>query len=108
LLARVAKFGFLGRIWKPLLALSLAVMVGLAGFVMGVEMLYHLTLDSANGSSMTLLKQEIDTRAARPWLVAASLMLGGALGYRKLQPDYYEAWSGVNAQITARQRGGRA
>ena len=108
LLARVAKSGYFGRIWKPLLGVSLAALVGVAGFVMGIEMLYHLTMESASGSTMTLFKQVLDTKAAGPWLVAAGLMLAGVLGYVKLQPGYYETWSRVNAQIAAQQRGGKA
>lgn len=106
LLVRVAKSGHFGRIWKPLLAVSAACLVGLAGVVMGIEMLYHITLESAGGAMMTLFGQEVDTKAAGPWLLAAGLMLAGALAYRKVQPGYYALWSDVNAQIEANRNGG--
>ena len=106
LLLRVAKFGKFGRIWKPLLALSGVALVGLFGLVIGIELLYHLTLESANGSVMRLFGMRADTRAAAPWLLAAALMLASAFGYRKIQPGYWSAWSDVNAEIAAKLKGG--
>ena len=106
LLLRVAKFGKFGRIWKPLLALSGVALVGLFGLVIGIELLYHLTLESANGSVMRLFGMRADTRAAAPWLLAAALMLASAFGYRKIQPGYWAAWSDVNAEIAAKLKGG--
>jgi branched-chain amino acid transport system permease protein len=108
LLLRVVGARQFGRIRTPLLAVIACVLVGVAGVVMGVEMLYHLTLDAANGSVMTRFGLAIDTRSAAPWLVAGVLMLAGVLGYRRFQPGYEAVWSDVNAQIVARQRGGVA
>lgn len=108
LLLRVAGARKFGRIARPLLAVSVCALVGLVGMVMGIEMLYHLTLDAANGSVMTRFGQAIDTRAAGPWLVAGAFLLAGIVGYRRFQPGYYAVWSDVNAEIVARQRGGVA
>ncbi|UOD29111.1 branched-chain amino acid ABC transporter permease [Massilia violaceinigra] len=108
LLLRVAGARKFGRIGKPLLAVSACALVGLVGMVMGIEMLYHLTLDAANGSVMTRFGQEIDTKSAGPWLVAGAFLLAGIVGYRRFQPGYYAVWSDVNAEIVAQQRGGVA
>jgi branched-chain amino acid transport system permease protein len=108
LLLRVAKFGKFGRIWKPLLAVCGVTLVGVLGLVIGIELLYHLTLDSANGSGTRLFGVAVDTRALAPWLVAAALMLVSWLGYRRTQPAYAAAWSDVNAEIVARLKGGAA
>lgn len=108
LLLRVAGARKFGRIWKPLLAVSACALVGLVGMVMGIEMLYHLTLDAANGSVMTRFGHEIDTKSAAPWLVAGAFLLAGIVGYRRFQPGYYAIWSDVNAEIVAQQRGGVA
>ncbi|ATQ77236.1 branched-chain amino acid ABC transporter permease [Massilia violaceinigra] len=108
MLLRVASARKFARIWKPLLAVGACVLVGLAGMVMGTEMLYHLTLDAANGSVMTRFGQEIDTKSAGPWLVAGMLLVAGIVGYRRFQPGYYAVWSDVNAEIVAQQRGGVA
>lgn len=108
LLLRVAGAREFGRIAKPLLAVSGCALLGLVGMVMGIEMLYHLTLDAANGSVMTRFGQAIDTRSAAPWLVASAFLLAGIGGYRRFQPGYEAVWSDVNAEIVARQRGGVA
>ncbi len=108
MLLRVASFGHFGRIWKRLLALCAVVLLGLAGLVMGIEMLYHLTLEGANGSIMTLFGQQVDTKAGAPWALAGLLLAAGILGYRKIQPGYYAAWGEANADIAAKQRGGIA
>jgi len=76
--------------------------------VMSLEMLYHLTLEAASGSTMSLFKQEVDTQAAAPWILAIGMMLAGIVGYRKFQPGYYAVWSDVNAEIVAKQRRGIA
>lgn len=105
MLMRVASFGKFGLVGPRLLALSLVTLVGVLGLVAGIEMLYHLTLESANGSVMSLFGFRPDTRAWAPWAAAGALMLVGALGYRSLQPGFHTVWSDVNADITAQQRG---
>ena len=108
LLLRVASFGQFKRIWKPLLAVCAVSLLGLAGMVMAIEMLYHITLEGANGSIMRLFGQQVDTKAVAPWLVASVLAAAGLFGYRKIQPGYYAIWSDVNAEIAAKQRGSAA
>ena len=104
LLLRVAKFGKFDRIWRRLLVLCALGLVGTVGFVFAVEMLYHLTLEAANGSVMTRLGMAIDTKAAGPWLLASGLVGVAIAGYRFVQPAYYAAWHEVNAEIAAKQR----
>jgi branched-chain amino acid transport system permease protein len=70
---------------------------------MGIEMLYHLTLESANGSIMSLGGRAVDTRTAGPWLVAGLLATLGVAGYLRLQPGYAARWHEVNAAIAAEQ-----
>jgi branched-chain amino acid transport system permease protein len=108
MLLRVANHGCFGRIWKSLLAVCVVSLLGLAGVVMGIEMLYHITLEGANGSVMTRFGQAIDTKTAGPWLVVAALVAGALALYRKIQPHYYALWSEVNADIVAKQRAGSA
>ncbi|MDB5909562.1 MAG: branched-chain amino acid transporter permease [Massilia sp.] len=108
LLLRVARFGKFGRIWKPLLALSVATLAGVFGMVIAIELLYHLTLESANGSTRRLFGMMVDTRSVAPWLVAAALVLAACAGYRKIQPRYWAAWSDVNAEIVAKLKAGTA
>jgi branched-chain amino acid transport system permease protein len=108
LLLRVAKFGKFGRIWKPLLAVVLPTMLGVLALVFAIELLYHLTLDSASGSVLQLFGLQFDTRSARPWLAAAAAMLLAYFGYRRNQPAYMAAWGEVNAEIAVKLKGGAA
>ncbi|MES3020390.1 MAG: branched-chain amino acid ABC transporter permease [Pseudomonadota bacterium] len=103
MLVRVAAFGKFERIWRPLLALSLFCLLGAIGFVIGVEMMYKLTLASAEGSVMSLFGQSLDARSAGPWLVVGGLLAVAIAGYRKLQPGYAELWGDVNGEILAQQ-----
>ncbi|MFM9433100.1 branched-chain amino acid transport system permease protein [Janthinobacterium sp. CG_23.3] len=105
MLVRVASAGRFGLVGPRLLGLVAVTLAGVLGLVAGIEMLYHLTLESANGSVMPLFGFQPDTRAALPWLVAGALLLFGVLGYRRLQPGFYTLWSDVNADISAQQKG---
>ncbi|MEC5160789.1 MULTISPECIES: branched-chain amino acid ABC transporter permease [unclassified Janthinobacterium] len=105
MLMRVASAGRFGLVGPRLLGLVAVTLAGVLGLVAGIEMLYHLTLESANGSVMPLFGFQPDTRAALPWLVAGALLLFGVLGYRRLQPGFYTLWSDVNADIAAQQKG---
>jgi branched-chain amino acid transport system permease protein len=99
-LLRVAQFGKFGRIWPRLLALVGVALVGLFGLVIGIELLYRLTLD-AGGGALNLFGLRIDAHATPPWLLAGGLMLAGVMGLRTLQPAYMARWSEVDAEITA-------
>ncbi len=103
LLARVVAHGHGARIWRPLLALACALLVGAAGAVLGIEMLYQLTLESSSGSVLSLFGQQFDAHGAMPWVLAAALGLLGVLGYRNRQPGFAAAWSGIAADIAAAQ-----
>jgi branched-chain amino acid transport system permease protein len=108
LLLRVAKFGKFGRIWKPLLAVSGVTLLGVVGLVIAIELLYHFTLGSANGSVTKLFGMQVDTHSPMPWLLAAAMVLLAWFGYRQTQPAYGAAWSDVNAEIVAKMKGGGA
>jgi branched-chain amino acid transport system permease protein len=104
MMLRVTLMGYLPRLYKPLLGVAAAALLGALGMVMGIEMLYHLTLESANGPLTRLFGQEVDTSRAAPWLVAAGLALAGMLAYRRIQPVYYSLWNEIHADIAARSR----
>ncbi|CAN7317511.1 branched-chain amino acid ABC transporter permease [Pseudoduganella sp. LjRoot289] len=107
LLLHAAKFGQFGRIAKPLGWVCLAVLPGLAGFVIGVEMLYHLTLEAANGSVKQLFGMAVDTRGATPWAVVAGLLVVSVAGWRKAQPVFADAWGEASAAIVLQTRNAR-
>ena len=105
MLLRVAAAGQLGRIAAPLLALAAAALLGVFGALLGIEMLYHLTLDAANGSVMSLFGFRPDTRGVLPWCVAGGLALLGALAYRRLRPAFLAAWNEAHTDMAVQQKG---
>ncbi|MES2263491.1 MAG: branched-chain amino acid ABC transporter permease [Pseudomonadota bacterium] len=107
MLVRTAKFGHFGRVAAPLALLALAVLPGLLGFIGGIEMLYHLTLESANGSVKHLFGFDVDTRAALSWVVVFGLMVFSVLAWRKTAPGFAATWNEVNADILAQTKGAR-
>jgi branched-chain amino acid transport system permease protein len=96
---RVAKFGRYRRVLPSLLAVCAAALVMFLGAVIAIEMLYHLTLDSANGTTRQLFGITVDTAAAPGWIVAAALMLGGGFVFRRTRNDFQQVWGEVNTEI---------
>jgi branched-chain amino acid transport system permease protein len=107
LLLRAAKYGQWRRIAGPLARVCLAVLPALLGFIAGVEMVYHVTMEAANGSVKQLFGMQADTHSALPWCVAGGLLLAGMLGWRKAQPAYAHAWNEASAAIAEKIRSER-
>jgi branched-chain amino acid transport system permease protein len=96
---RVAKFGKFRRIWPSMLKVSLAALVAFAGAVMAIEMLYHYTLESVNGTTMQLFGQTVDTGTPTPWLIAGALIGLGGLAFWRTRKSFARAWGEVNTEI---------
>jgi branched-chain amino acid transport system permease protein len=96
---RVAKHGKYKRIWPALWKCCAMAAVTLAGVVMVVEMLYQLTLESVNGTTMKVFGLTFDAAAPPGWLIAASLLTVGGLGFRKTKKSFQRAWGEVNTEI---------
>jgi branched-chain amino acid transport system permease protein len=101
---RIATHRLYGRIWPALWPVLAASTLVLAGAVAAIEMLYHLSLESSNGSLMRLFGLEVDTARGSAWLAAAVLMAVGASWFRRAMPAFRSAWDEVNADI----EGGKA
>ncbi|MEN3296816.1 MAG: branched-chain amino acid transport system permease protein [Burkholderiales bacterium] len=96
---RVAKHGKYKRIWPALWKCCAMAAVTLAGVVMVVEMLYQLTLESVNGTTMKVFGLTFDAAAPPGWLIAASLLTVGGLGFRKTKKSFQRVWGEVNTEI---------
>lgn len=96
---RVAKYGKFSRIWPHLWTTCLTALVALIGIVMGVEMLYHLTLESMNGSEMKLFGFMVDTAAPSGWVVAATLVIIGGFGFWRTRKGFARVWGEVSSEI---------
>jgi branched-chain amino acid transport system permease protein len=96
---RVVKYGKYKRVWPALWKCCAMAAVALAGAVMVVEMLYQLTLESVNGTTMKLFGFMVDASAPAGWVVAALLLIIGGLGFRQTKKSFQRAWGEVNTEI---------
>jgi branched-chain amino acid transport system permease protein len=88
-----------GMVAPRLLFMVAATLIACIGGVMVIEMLYHLTLESANGTVMRLFGNEVDTAGATGWLIALVLIGVGALMFWRGRPAFRQAWDQANLEI---------
>jgi branched-chain amino acid transport system permease protein len=101
---RVVKYRVFGRLRDPYVGVLLSGLVLLLGVVMVVEMSYHLTLDFAAGSRMTLLGFDVDSAAPETWVLAAGVLVAGALSFDAMRRDFVREWGAVQADIEEQVR----
>jgi branched-chain amino acid transport system permease protein len=88
-----------GMVAPRLLFMIAATLIASVGGVMVIEMLYHLTLESANGTVMRLFGAEVDTAGVTGWLIALLLVAIGALMFWRSRPAFRQAWDQANLEI---------
>ena len=96
---RMIKFGKFKRIWPSMSKVVAASLLILAGAVMTIEMLYHLTLDSANGTVMKLFGTQVDTAGVTAWAIAITLLVVGILAFRAVQGGFTHVWGEATSEI---------
>ena len=96
---RLYKFGKFGRVGPKLLAISAASLVIFSGVVMMIEMLYHLTLNAANGPVMKLFGTRVNTEGMTAWSIAVVLIVVGIIAFRAVQSGFQQAWGDANSEI---------
>ena len=97
------------RLFMPLLPSMLKVTsAGLLLFfsvVMLIEMTYHLSLESAQGTSIKLFGAQIDTAQPIGWLIAAVAFIAGIILFIRSRAPFMDAWDEANAEIERRIAG---
>ena len=96
---RVAAHGRYRRILPSLLAVAGSTLLALSGAVAMIEMLYHLTLESANGTIMNLFGQQVDTGNPTAWGWPLLVLIVGTLAFWRTRSYFADAWNTVNAEI---------
>jgi branched-chain amino acid transport system permease protein len=96
---RLVEFGKFGRVWPALWKLCLAALLGFAGLAMGVEMLYRLSLEAAEGSAMQLFGIAFDSGRPGPWAIVLIMLTTGGLAFRAMRDGFVKVWGEVNAEI---------
>jgi len=101
---RLVKFGKFKRVWPSLCAVCVAGFVALTGVVMTVEMLYHLSLESVNGTVMKLFGFSIDAASTTPWVIAIGLLAIGGFAFWRTKQLFQQAWGEVSTEIEEMMR----
>ena len=96
---RVAKFGKFRRMWTPYLLVIVAALPLFVGVVSLIEMLYHLQLESAGGSTMKLFGVMVDTASVTSWIVAAAITAGGTASMFFASRIFKRAWGSAQGEI---------
>jgi len=101
---RVARYRLFARLRDPYVGLLLSGLVLLVGVVMVVEMSYHLTLNFAAGSKMTLFGFEVDSAAPEIWVLAGGIVAAGALSFEVMRRYFRREWGAVQVAIEEQVR----
>jgi branched-chain amino acid transport system permease protein len=83
---------------------AVAGLVALAGLVLGVEVLYRLSLGTLLGgseSALTVLGMGIDISGVGVWLAAAMLLAGGVASLARTRHAWHAAWRAAWRQVEA-------
>ncbi len=87
------------RILPTLLLTCATGFLAFVGAVILIEMMYHLTLESANGSTMRLFGQTIDTAMPGMWLTGLGILALGSIAFFFARKPFISVWSAVNTEI---------
>ena len=96
---RVAKYGKFRRMAQPYGAVVGAGIPLFFGIVSVIEMIYHLQLDSANGTTTPLFGLTVDTATPTPWIVAAALIVVGCALMRYASRFFKRRWDSAQVEI---------
>ncbi len=99
MLFRVVVHKRLSRILPALAGVCVSGLIALTGVVMLIEMLYHLTLESANGTTMKLFGRMVDTALPAQWAICVAVMLVGVIAFLFARTPFALCWGEVNAEI---------
>lgn len=102
----------MNRLFSPLIPLIIKItaasLILFLSLVALVEMTYHWSLESADGSVVKLFGMQIDTAQPWAWIIAALLFAVGAVLFVRSRPAYMDALDEANAKIERRIARGAA
>jgi branched-chain amino acid transport system permease protein len=96
---RVAKFGKLRRLVTGYVALGGSALVALVGAGAMIEMVYHLQLNAALGTTLKYLGATLDAASIDSWFGAAFVMLVGVAMFELARRHFVREWGEVQAEI---------
>ncbi len=102
---RMVSHGMMRRILPSGLAIMVSALLAAVGAVVLIEMLYHWSLESAQGTTLSVFGVVLDTALPAGWLAGAAALVLGLLALRMTQPPFASAWGTAQAEIERRQMG---
>ena len=88
-----------GEMLPSYLLAAVATLVLMAALVLGVEMIYHLSLEAATGTKKVLLGVEVDIASAPPWIAFALLAALGAALFMLARRKVSAAWDRITGDL---------
>lgn len=96
---RAAAFGHLRKLWVSYLALAVTALLTLLGTAVMIEMVYHLQLNAAMGSTLRFIGIEFDALKLDHWFGAAFAMLTGLGLFELCRRQFLRDWGEIQEQI---------
>jgi branched-chain amino acid transport system permease protein len=96
---RVAAYGKLRRLWVAYLALAGTALGVLGGVAVMIEMVYHVQLNPALGTQMTLLGATLDARGVDSWFGAVFVVLVSAVLFELTRRSFQRQWGDAQEEI---------
>jgi branched-chain amino acid transport system permease protein len=96
---RIARYGYLRRLWPGYLALLATALLALAGAAAMLEMVYQLQLGAALGPELPFFGITLNSQASASWLGAAVVMLLGLGLFESRRRPFVRAWDEIQQAI---------
>jgi branched-chain amino acid transport system permease protein len=96
---RVAAFGKLRRLATSYLALGATTLVVLVGAAAIIEMIYHLQLNEALGTTLRFMGATLDAGAVDSWFGAGFVLLTGLGLFEVVRRQFAHEWGEVQGEI---------
>ena len=98
---RVAKFGRLRGLLGWYAALAVAGFVTFIGVAAIIEMVYHMQLNEALGSTLKFMGVELDTKSVASWASALVVAVVGLIPFELVRRRFARRWGEVQGEIEA-------
>ena len=96
---RVASFGHLRRLWVAYVGMGVLGLVALLGAGAWIEMVYHLQLNSALGSTLRYAGVTLDALSVRSWFGAGFVLLTALGLFEVARRQYLRDWNDIQQHI---------
>jgi len=93
--------GKLSTLIVPYLFIAVPVLAILAGVIGLLELTHYWGEAPVGETLMSLFWLQLDVASPWPWIVHVALIVGGIFGFRRLYPQFSEAWSSAANPLPA-------